>query len=138
MIVGFPGETAEDFELTLDLVRRVRFHSMFSFKYSPRPNTLAIKRMPDDVTEEEKTRRILALQALQRDVQTEWHEQMVGTPSRCSSIRVPGGAPGSWPAGPRGNTIVNFAGPSELIGRLVTVHVTAAGPNSVRGEIRGE
>ncbi|TAK15755.1 MAG: tRNA (N6-isopentenyl adenosine(37)-C2)-methylthiotransferase MiaB, partial [Acidobacteria bacterium] len=55
MIVGFPGETAEDFDLTLDLVRRARFHSMFSFKYSPRPNTLAIKRMRDDVPEGEKT-----------------------------------------------------------------------------------
>mgnify|MGYP003347117016 FL=1 len=52
MIVGFPGETDEDFELTMDLVRRAQYHSMFSFKYSPRPNTLAIKRMPDDVPEE--------------------------------------------------------------------------------------
>ncbi len=51
MIVGFPGETADDFEHTLDLVRRVRFHAMYSFKYSPRPNTLAIKRLPDDVPE---------------------------------------------------------------------------------------
>src|SRR4029079_4014589 len=58
MIVGFPGETVESFDLTLALVRCVRFHSMYSFKYSPRPNTLAIKRMPDDVPEAEKTRRI--------------------------------------------------------------------------------
>ena len=63
MIVGFPGETAEDFELTLDLVRRAQFHAMYSFKYSPRPNTLALKRMSDDVGEAEKTRRILTLQA---------------------------------------------------------------------------
>ena len=70
MIVGFPGETAEDFEETLSLTSAARYHSMFSFKYSPRPNTLASKRMPDDVSEEEKTARIVALQALQREIQT--------------------------------------------------------------------
>ena len=58
MIVGFPGEDATDFEATLSLTVAVRYHSMFSFKYSERPNTLAAKRMPDDVTEAEKTRRI--------------------------------------------------------------------------------
>ena len=56
MIVGFPGETAEDFDDTLSLIEAVRYHSMFSFKYSPRPNTLAAQRMPDDVPEAEKTR----------------------------------------------------------------------------------
>src|SRR5206468_12238045 len=66
MIVGFPGETPEDFEETLSLTAAVRYHSMFSFKYSPRPNTLAQKRMPDEVSGEEKTRRIMELQALQK------------------------------------------------------------------------
>ena len=62
MIVGFPGETAADFEQTLSLVEAVQYHSMFSFKYSARPNTLASRRMPDDVSEAEKTARIVALQ----------------------------------------------------------------------------
>src|SRR5688572_30085805 len=70
MIVGFPGETAEDFEETLSLTAAARYHSMFSFKYSPRPNTLAAKRLADDVREADKTSRIVALQALQRDIQT--------------------------------------------------------------------
>ena len=52
MIVGFPGETAADFEETLSLTEAAQYHSMFSFKYSPRPNTLASKRMPDDVSED--------------------------------------------------------------------------------------
>ena len=69
MIVGFPGEATRDFEATLSLTAAVRYHSMFSFKYSERPNTLAAKRMPDDVTEAEKTRRITVLQALQREIQ---------------------------------------------------------------------
>src|SRR5439155_160166 len=79
MIVGFPGETDEDFEATLSLTAAVGYHSMFSFKYSPRPNTLAGKRMPDDVDEAQKTSRIVALQALQRGIQTRLHEGMVGS-----------------------------------------------------------
>src|SRR5476651_1726866 len=66
MIVGLPGETEADFDETLTLTAAVRYHSMFSFKYSPRPNTLADKRLADDVADEDKTRRIMALQALQR------------------------------------------------------------------------
>src|SRR6185295_10260957 len=56
MIVGFPGETAADFDDTLTLTATVRYHSMFSFKYSARPHTLADKRLADDVAEDEKTR----------------------------------------------------------------------------------
>ncbi len=78
MIVGFPGETDADFEETLSLTAAVRFHSMFSFKYSPRPNTLADRRLADDVHEGEKTRRIVALQALQRSIQLELNEALVG------------------------------------------------------------
>src|SRR4051812_43651208 len=78
MIVGFPGESDEDFDETLSLTATVRYHSMFSFKYSARPNTLALKRLPDDVHEDEKTRRIVALQSLQRDIQGELHAQAVG------------------------------------------------------------
>ena len=78
IIVGFPGERAEDFEETLSLTETVRYHSMFSFKYSPRPNTLALKRMPDDVAEEEKTRRIVELQALQKRIQGELYAAAIG------------------------------------------------------------
>jgi tRNA-2-methylthio-N6-dimethylallyladenosine synthase len=135
MIVGFPGETDADFEDTLDLVRRARFQSMYSFKYSPRPNTLALKKMPDDVPEAEKTRRILALQALQRDAQIAWHRELVGTVvevlvdsrSRRRASELAGRT--------SGNTVVNFPGPADLIGRLVSTRLTEAGPNSVRGEL---
>ena len=78
MIVGFPGETGADFDDTLSLTASVRFLSMFSFKYSERPNTLASKRYADDVPEAEKARRIVTLQALQRDVQLDLHAGMVG------------------------------------------------------------
>ena len=135
MIVGFAGETEADFEATLSLTRAVRYHSMFSFKYSPRPNTLALKRMEDDVPEEEKTRRIVALQSLQKEIQGELYRAAVGRTERVlvdSHSRRR-----DWELSGRtsGNTIVNFGGSADWIGRLVTVRVTAANPNSLRGEV---
>ena len=135
MIVGFPGETAADFEQTLSLTAAVRYHSMFSFKYSPRPNTLATKRMPDDVPEDEKTRRIVALQALQKAVQGELHAAAIG---RTADVLVDARSRRrEWELSGRtsGNTVVNFAGDPALIGRIVPVTITAANPNSLRGEL---
>ena len=134
MIVGFPGETESDFEETLSLVSAVRYHSIFSFKYSPRPNTLALKRMPDEVSEEEKTRRIVALQSLQRQIQLEIFDAAVGriervlvdSRSRRREWELSGRTPG--------NTVVNFAGDAAWVGRTIPVKITAANPNSLRGE----
>jgi tRNA-2-methylthio-N6-dimethylallyladenosine synthase len=143
MIVGFPGETSADFDETLSLTRAARYHSMFSFKYSPRPNTLAAKRMPDDVSEDDKTARIVALQALQREIQTRLHEASVGSvvdvlvdsASRRHVHEVSGRT--------SGNTVVNFPVPTDTplhtpqrgwIGRTVPVRITRAGPHSLWGE----
>jgi tRNA-2-methylthio-N6-dimethylallyladenosine synthase len=143
MIVGFPGETAGDFDDTLALTAAVGYHSMFSFKYSPRPNTLASKRMPDDVSEADKTARIVALQGLQREIQTRIHELAVGTEvdvlvdavSRRRSEEISGRTPG--------NTVVNLPLPADTqagtdpgawIGRTLRVRITRAGPHSLRGE----
>jgi len=134
MIVGFPGETEADFEDTLSLTSAVRYHSMFSFKYSPRPNTLALKRLPDDVAEEEKTRRIVALQSLQREIQGELYRQAIG---REEQVLVDSRSRRrNWELSGRtsGNTVVNFAGDPEWIGRIVRVRVTDANPNSLRAE----
>ena len=143
MIVGFPGETPADFEETLSLTNSARYHSMFSFKYSPRPNTLAAKRLPDDVSADEKTARIVALQTLQREIQTELHEGAVGTvtevlvdsASRRQLHEVSGRT--------SGNTVVNLPVPSDTsgnthqgawVGRTVPVRITRAGPHSLWGE----
>ena len=134
MIVGFPGEAPEDFEQTLSLTEAVQYHSMFSFKYSQRPNTLAAKRMPDDVTEAEKTGRIVALQALQRDIQMRLHEQAVG---RVVEVLVDAASRrrGNELSGrTSGNTVVNLPGPPEWIGRTVPVQIRRSGPNSLWGE----
>lgn len=133
MIVGFPGESAADFDDTLSLVERVRFSSIFSFKYSPRPRTLAIKRLPDDVPEAEKTQRIVALQALQREIQVSLHEAAIGrveqvlidATSRRRDEEVSGRT--------TGNTVVNLPGDPQWLGRFATVRITGAGPNSLRG-----
>jgi tRNA-2-methylthio-N6-dimethylallyladenosine synthase len=134
MIVGFPGETASDFEDTLSLTASVRYHSMFSFKYSPRPNTLALKRLEDDVEEGEKTRRIVALQRLQGSIQTTLYQDAVG---RVEDVLVDSRSRRrDWELSGRtsGNTVVNFAGTPDWIGRVVPVTITAANPNSLKGE----
>ena len=133
MIVGFPGETDADFEDTLTLTAAVRYHSMFSFKYSPRPNTLGGKRLADDVSENEKTRRIMALQALQRGIQTALNEALVGqvvevlvdAASRRRETELSGRT--------SANVVVNVPGPAEWIGQTVAVRIERAGPHSVWG-----
>jgi tRNA-2-methylthio-N6-dimethylallyladenosine synthase len=138
MIVGFPGETSADFEQTLSLVETVRYHSMFSFKYSERPNTLASRRMPDDVSAEDKTARITALQALQREIQIAIHERMVGRTCAVLVDATSRRRDGEISGRTEGNTIVNFPVPAgtpvEWLGRTVPVIVRRAGPNSVWGE----
>lgn len=137
IIVGFPGETEDDFQQTLSLVSDVRFQFMYSFKYSPRPNTLAEKRMADDVSEAEKARRIVEVQQLQGRIQREIFESMVGQEfdvlvdgrSRRRESELAGKTEG-W-------VTVNFPGTEELIGRMVRVTVTEAAPNSVRGQLVG-
>jgi tRNA-2-methylthio-N6-dimethylallyladenosine synthase len=134
MIVGFPGETSDDFEATLSLTEAVQYHSMFSFKYSQRPNTLAARRMPDDVSEAEKTARIVALQALQRDIQTRLHEQAVG---RVVEVLVDAASrrrANELSGRTSGNTVVNLPGSSDWIGRTVPVRIRRSGPNSLWGE----
>jgi len=134
MIVGFPGETAEDFEQTLSLTAAARYHSMFSFKYSPRPNTLALKRLPDDVSEDEKTRRIVELQSLQRTIQGELFAAAVG---RVEPVLVDSKSRRrEWELSGRtaGNTVVNFPGDPSWVGQIVDVRIAGANPNSLRGE----
>ena len=134
MIVGFPGETDADFEDTMSLTRAVRYESMYSFKYSPRPNTLALKRHPDDVSEEEKTQRIVALQALQREIGLELHEDLIGSTVDVLVDSV--SRRRDWEVSGRtfGNTVVNFPGPKEWLGRTIPVRLTRAGAYSLAGE----
>jgi tRNA-2-methylthio-N6-dimethylallyladenosine synthase len=138
MIVGFPGETEADFEETLSLTAAVRYHSMFSFKYSERPNTLASKRMPDDVTDAEKTQRIVALQGLQRSIQSDLFQRSIGSTEQVLVDATSRRRESELTGRTSGNTVVNFPGPSEWLGRFMQVVIRRAGPNSVWGEPVGE
>jgi tRNA-2-methylthio-N6-dimethylallyladenosine synthase len=137
MIVGFPGETEAEFDETLSLAEGVRFHGMFSFVYSPRPNTLASRRLPDDVPGAVKARRIRELQACQRRIQLELHEAQVGR--RVDVLVDSRSRRRDWELSGRttGNTVVNFPGRPDWMGQLVDVEIRRAGPHSLSGEVRG-
>ena len=136
MIVGFPGETLEDFADTMSLVETVGFHSMFSFKYSERPGTLAEKRLPDDVAEEEKDRRLTALQALQKGIQTRLHAEAVGSTVEVLVDSVSRRRQTELSGRTTGNTVVNFPGDASQLGSIAMVHIERAGAHSIWGRTR--
>lgn len=136
MIVGFPGETAADFEETLTMVQAVGYHSMFSFKYSERPGTLAAKRLPDDVPEEEKERRLSALQELQKGIQSALNERAVGGTFEVLVDSVSRRRETELSGRTSGNTVVNFPGEPGRLGALAMVEIERAGAHSLWGRAR--
>ena len=134
IIVGFPGETEDDFQRTMDIVRNVEYSSIFSFKYSQRPYTAALK-LEDDVPEEEKGARLAELQGVQREIQRKLNANLIG--SRQEVLVESHSRKGSESVSGRTtcNRIVNFGGSEELLGRFVEVNITDAGPNSLQGQL---
>jgi tRNA-2-methylthio-N6-dimethylallyladenosine synthase len=133
VIVGFPGETEEDFALTLDLLDRAGYDGVFAFKYSPRPNTPALA-WPDQIPEAEKSRRLALLIDRQRQIQIERNEKLVGS---TVEVLVDGRheARGQWTGRTSGNRVVNFTSPMPyLLGQYAQVRIFQAGPNSLVGE----
>lgn len=134
IIVGFPGETEADFEETCDVVRRVRFAGIFSFRYSPRPLSAAA-RLPDEVPLEVKRRRLIVLQSLQKTIQLGINESFVGRDMRVLCLGPGLKGPGRFSGRTEGNLVVNFSAPGDVIGRFVTVRITGCGPYSLHGEL---
>ena len=133
-IIGFPGETAEDFQATMDLVHDINFDHSFSFIYSPRPGTPAAS-LPDNVTEAEKKQRLSILQQRLNLQAARISEQMVNTTQR---ILVTGHSKrGETQLAGRteNNRIVNFEGDPSLIGQMIDVTITEALRNCLRGVI---
>ncbi|HTA40908.1 MAG TPA: tRNA (N6-isopentenyl adenosine(37)-C2)-methylthiotransferase MiaB [Bryobacteraceae bacterium] len=137
IIVGFPGESENDFEDTLQLLDEVQYDSIFSFKYSQRPNTAAL-RMTDHIPEEEKTRRLMIVQEKQRAIQIRNNASLIGT---VEEVNVEGRqeALGLWSGRTTRNRTLSFTHggpetPEQLIGKYVHVHVTRGGPNSLAGQ----
>ena len=133
-IVGFPGETAEDFAKSMRLIEEIGFDASFSFIFSPRPGTPAAE-MADDTQAELKTERLMRLQKRIEELAYAVSASMVGTVQR---VLVEGRAKkdASELAGRTANNrVVNFQGSERLIGRFVDVAITAALPHSLRGEV---
>ncbi len=131
-IVGFPGETAEDFDLTVALLERVRFQNSFIFKYSPRPGTDAAA-LTDDVPEEEKKRRNQVLLETQERLSIELNRSRIG---RTVEILVEGPSKRD-PLRQTGRTdthqIVNFEAGRDLTGSFVPVEIRAASATALAG-----
>src|SRR5580693_5027541 len=133
IIVGFPGETEADFAETLSLLDTAKYDAIFSFKYSPRPNTSAMH-MPDAIPEEEKSRRLAVLNERQRAIQIAANEKLVG---QSYEVLVDGCHPArtQWGGRTSCNRLINFTSPHvNLLGEYVQVKITRAGPNSFAGE----
>jgi tRNA-2-methylthio-N6-dimethylallyladenosine synthase len=133
-IIGFPGETEEDFEKTMRLVEELNFDNSFSFVYSPRPGTPAAD-MTDDTPQELKLRRLMRLQKTIEAQALKISHAMVGTTQR---VLVEGHAKkdaSELAARTDNNRVVNFAGNERLVGHFVDVAITAALPHSLRGEV---
>src|SRR5882672_5131680 len=134
-IVGFPGETEQDFEATLKLADEVGFDSSFSFVYSRRPGTPAAE-LPDDTPQEVKRTRLARLQRNIDAHASRISESLIGTHQR---ILVEGASrrdAGELSGRAGDNRVVNFRGPRRLVGQFVEVAVTAAMAHTLRGEVR--
>jgi tRNA-2-methylthio-N6-dimethylallyladenosine synthase len=136
VIVGFPGETEEDFAETLSLLDEVGYDSVFTFKYSPRPNTPSLA-MEDAIPDEEKARRLEVLMTRQKEIQTGRYKRYIGT---VSEVMVEGRneARGQWIGRTSQNKTLNFTAPelaAPRVGMYVPVRATASFPNSLVGEM---
>ncbi|MGM9651776.1 MAG: tRNA (N6-isopentenyl adenosine(37)-C2)-methylthiotransferase MiaB [Faecousia sp.] len=131
VIVGFPGETEEEFEDTLRLIERVRFDALFTFIFSPRPGTPAAK-MDDPTPKEEKNRRFDRLVQLQNRISEEKHRAYVGKTLR---VLVDGREEELLTARTDGGRLVRLRGEESLIGQFVQVKITGSTTWSLTGEV---
>jgi tRNA-2-methylthio-N6-dimethylallyladenosine synthase len=132
IIVGFPGETAEQFQRTYEILAELRLDKAHLAMYSPRPGTVAARRMTDDVPPEEKKRRLHVLEALQEEVVGEINRRLLG---QTVEVLVDGQHRGKWRGRTRTDKLVFFSHPDHWRGRLALVRITWAGPWSLQGEV---
>jgi tRNA-2-methylthio-N6-dimethylallyladenosine synthase len=138
IIVGFPGESDAEFEQTLELLEQVEYDEIFSFVYSPRPQTVSAKIYVDDIPTETKKERLSRVQTLQRGISLSNNRRRIG---RIEEILVDGPSKlknGQVMGRTRDNRIVNVAGSENLGGRLIPVRITGATANSLLGEVMSD
>ena len=133
-IVGFPGETAEDFEKTMRLIDDVGFDASFSFIYSARPGTPAAE-LTDDTPQDIKLERLMRLQKRIDALAQAVSQSMVGTVQRVLVEGVSKKGEGELAGRTDNNRVVNFAGHPRLVNRFIDVRIVSAMPHSLRGEV---
>ena len=131
VIVGFPGETDEEFEDTLKLIERVRYDALFTFIYSPRKGTPAAE-MPDPATKADKNRRFDRLVEAQNRISAEIHRDYVGQTLR---VLADGTEDGQLTGRTAGGRLVRFPGDGSLIGQFVYVEITGSTTWSLTGQL---
>ena len=131
VIVGFPGETTEEFEETMTLIEEVRFDALFTFIYSPRVGTPAAS-MPDPMSREEKLKNFQRLVERQDQISEERHAAYIGKTVRCL---VDGRDEKGLTARTPGNRLVRLEGEDALIGRFLPIRITGANKWSLFGEL---
>ncbi|WP_428610312.1 tRNA (N6-isopentenyl adenosine(37)-C2)-methylthiotransferase MiaB [Sedimenticola sp.] len=136
-IIGFPGETEQDFEHTLNLIEQIGFDHSFSFIYSARPGTPAAE-LPDDVPLAVKQARLERLQQRISEMAQQISRRMVGTVQRVLVERHAKKDQQQLAGRTENNRVVNFDGPEALIGQFVDIRISEALPNSLRGELIDE
>lgn len=134
IIVGFPTETQEDFQETVDLVKQARFGGAFIFKYSPRPKTVAFYKYRDTVPDDEKQRRLEILLTLQKQITDEENRKRVGQTVEVL-VEGPARTQGLVMGKTRDNRTVVFEGSSDLIGELVHVKITEGSVAGLAGQL---
>ena len=134
IIVGFPGETEDDFERTMDLIEDVGFDASFSFVYSPRPGTPAA-RLPDDTPYSVKLARLQRLQKRIDENASEISRGMLGKIERVLVLGPARRGEGELMARTDNNRIVNFPGPASLINQMANVRITEVFPHTLGGEL---
>jgi tRNA-2-methylthio-N6-dimethylallyladenosine synthase len=134
MIVGFPGETDDDFNETMSLVAEVGYDGLYIFKYSPRPRTPAAA-YADSIPEEVKTERFLRLQELQDRIQKRRYERYLGRTVEVLVEGMSSRSPSDYTGHTRCNKVVNFPVAAEALGKLVNVNITEVKSHSLYGEM---
>ncbi len=132
-IVGFPGETEQDFAATMDLIKEINFDSSFSFIYSPRPGTAAAK-LPDNIPLTEKKRRLAILQNQLNQQAAQYSQKMLGTTQKILVTGIAKKDSKQLTGRTENNRVVNFIADKSLIGQIVEVKITEALANSLRGK----
>jgi len=135
IIVGFPGETEYDFEQTIEVLKTVRFTNIFSFRYSPRPHTVAAK-TEDSVPFAVKRDRLLAVQDIQKQIQLEHNSSLIGKTEKVLCLGKSKKDQQRYSGRNEAYQVVNFHSDLDVIGQFVDVHITSCGPYSLHGEIR--